>query len=216
MSPSFAYPTLYLASSNPGKLRELRRAGLEAGVPVESLPEFRSLPVCVEDGQTFEQNSRKKALHYATLTRRLVLAEDSGLVVDALAGRPGVYSARFSGTGATDELNNGKLIEELSRVASARAQRPVGEPAEGDRLFPAHYACVIALAQDGNCLAVTEGRVDGMIIEAPKGSGGFGYDPHFFYPPFGKTFAEITASEKSAVSHRGVAFRKLIDYLASR
>lgn len=206
---------LYLASSNQGKLREFSQAASGSGITVEQVPGIESFPVCVEDGTTFEANARKKALHYSPLAQGLVFADDSGLSVDALGGAPGVYSARYSGPAATDESNNQKLIRELRQIADsqslagARLDVPFGK-------FPAHYVCVIALAEEGNCTAITEGRVGGVIIESPLGEGGFGYDPYFFYPPFQKTFAEISAEEKFAVSHRGIAFRKLVDYLAAR
>ncbi|HEV2498006.1 MAG TPA: non-canonical purine NTP pyrophosphatase [Terriglobia bacterium] len=216
---------LYLASSNQGKLRELRQAASGSGITVEQVPEIESFPVCVEDGNTFEANARKKALHYAALAQGLVFADDSGLSVDALGGAPGVYSARYSGPAATDESNNQKLIRELRRIADSQPrgvtkehlQAPAGaRPDLSFGKFSAHYVCVIALAEAGSCMAITEGRVDGVIIESPRGEGGFGYDPYFFYPPFEKTFAEISAEEKFAVSHRGIAFRKLVDYLAAR
>ncbi|HEV2418965.1 MAG TPA: non-canonical purine NTP pyrophosphatase [Terriglobia bacterium] len=216
---------LYLASSNQGKLREFRQAASGSGITVEQVPGIESFPECVEDGNTFEANARKKALHYAALSQGLVFADDSGISVDALSGAPGVYSARYSGPAATDESNNQKLIRDLRRIADSQPRGATQEHLQasaGARLdlpfgkFTAHYVCVIALAEAGSCTAITEGRVDGVIIESPRGEGGFGYDPYFFYPPFQKTFAEISAEEKFAVSHRGIAFRKLVDYLAAR
>lgn len=207
---------LYLASTNPGKLREFHEAALARGIVVEAVPGIERLPLCVEDGETFAANARKKALHYAAWTQGLIFADDSGICVDALGGAPGVYSARYSGPGATDEMNNQKLIAELRQKAAGDGQHAFRAPiaAPPGTGFPAHYECIIALAQKERILTLTEGRVDGVIIETPRGSGGFGYDPYFFYPPFGKTFAEITAEEKFAVSHRGVAFRKLLDFMA--
>jgi XTP/dITP diphosphohydrolase len=208
---------LFLASSNPGKLREFAGAAADAGIAVEPVPGIQTLPRCVEDGETFEANARKKALHYAAFTHGLIFADDSGLLVNALEGAPGVYSARFSGPDATDESNNQKLIQELRRRTpvlrgtSARPAVPVDAPPSVG--FAARYVCVIALAQGRHCLAVTEGHVNGVVIDTPRGAGGFGYDPYFFYPPLGKTFAEISARDKFAVSHRGIAFRKLLDYL---
>jgi len=204
---------LFLASTNPGKLREFRLAGAETGVEIQPVPTMRDLPPCIEDGSTFEANASKKALHYASYTRRAVFAEDSGICVDALGGAPGVLSARFSGQDATDERNNQKLISELRRhsekpeAASHLRVRIAYPPFSG---FPAHYACVIALAQGEQILTVVEGRCDGIIIERPRGSGGFGYDPYFFYPPLNGTFAELSGNEKFHVSHRGIAFRKLL------
>jgi XTP/dITP diphosphohydrolase len=199
LSPVTRHLPLYLASGNPGKLREFREAARDYGIAVEAVPAIATLPACVEDGATFEANARKKALYYSAQCEGLVFADDSGLCVDALGGAPGVYSARFAGPNADEAANNGRLIAEL-------------------RIFPlqergAHYVCVIALAARGEILTVTEGRVDGIILEAPRGSGGFGYDPFFLYPPLGRSFAELTPQEKFTVSHRGGAFRKLLGYL---
>ncbi len=191
---------LYLASSNPGKLREFSAAALARGIRVEPLPGFKSLPACIEDGNSFEENARKKALHYSAFVSGAVFADDSGINVDALGGAPGIFSARFAAPDATDDENNRKLIEEL-READSRSTRA------------AHYVCVIALAQGGRILCVTEGRADGVILDEPRGTGGFGYDPYFFYAPLGMTFAELQPGEKYAVSHRGKAFRQLLDLI---
>lgn len=202
---------LFLASTNPGKLREFRNAALASRIAVEALPEIGQLPDCAEDGQTFEENARKKAVHYSRYTDGLVFADDSGLAVDALGGAPGVRSARFAGPLASDAANNAKLMEELRRVAGKHAcvsMAPAVSPGPA-----AHYLCVIALARRGQVLAVTEGRADGVILGEPRGSGGFGYDPYFFCPPLGKTFAELNPEQKFAVSHRGAAFRKLLAIL---
>ena len=234
---------LYLASSNPGKLREFRHAASACGIYVEPLPGIESLPACIEDGRTFEDNARKKALHYSAYVSGPVFGDDSGICVDALGGAPGVLSARFAGPDATDEENNRKLLEELRRatpVAGGLEQREAlrlggflvpenrrvplcasqGNRANAPRVEEqhsrraAHYVCVIALAQSGRILCVTEGRADGVILDSPRGTGGFGYDPYFLYPPSGKTFAELRAEEKFAVSHRGEAFRQLLDFLS--
>jgi len=191
---------LYLASSNPGKLREFSAAALARGIRVEPFPGFKSLPACIEDGNSFEENARKKALHYSAFVSGAVFADDSGISVDALGGAPGIFSARFAGPDATDDENNRKLIEEL-READSRSTRA------------AHYVCVIALAHSGRILCVAEGRADGVILDEPRGTGGFGYDPYFFYAPLGMTFAELQADEKYAVSHRGRAFRQLLDLI---
>ncbi len=191
---------LYLASSNPGKLREFSAAALARGIRVEPLPGFKSLPACIEDGNSFEENARKKALHYSAFVSGAVFADDSGISVDALGGAPGIFSARFAGPDATDDENNRKLIEGL-READSRSTRA------------AHYVCVIALAHSGRILGVTEGRADGVILDEPRGAGGFGYDPYFFYAPLGMTFAELQPDEKYAVSHRGKAFRQLLDLI---
>ena len=207
---------LFLASSNPGKLREFREAAAARGVTLEALPGFTKLTACVEDGITFEENARKKAIHYSRNSPGWVFADDSGICVDVLDGAPGVYSARFAGPQATDEQNNQRLLAEIHQ-AEVGARHGVPLRRSHQRFNrAAHYLCVIALAEAGLVLTVVEGRADGVIIDEPRGTGGFGYDPYFFYPPLGKTFAEILADEKFAVSHRGVAFRKLLDYLCTR
>jgi len=235
--------TLYLASTNPGKLREFREAASARGILVRPLLGMESLPACIEDGRTFEENARKKALHYSAYVSGPVFADDSGISVDALRGAPGVLSARFAGPHATDKENNRKLLEELrSSEAAAGGLAQSEAPRFGGFLAPenrraslcaslenrasppraeeqysrraAHYVCVIALAECSRILHVTEGRVDGVILDEPRGAGGFGYDPYFFYPPLGKTFAELKPEEKCAVSHRGEAFRKLLDFLS--
>jgi XTP/dITP diphosphohydrolase len=234
MPPITLHSPLYLASSNPGKLREFREAASARGIHVEPLPGIESLPACIEDGRTFEENARKKALHYSAYVSGPVFADDSGICVDALGGAPGVFSARFAGPDATDGENNQKLLEELRRVDEElrlaetfiEGQASFRAPQDGSGVAPAakyqplrrtgHYVCVIALAQSGRVLCVTEGRADGIILDAPKGTGGFGYDPYFFYPPLGKTFAELKPEEKFAVSHRGEAFRKLLDFLSQK
>jgi XTP/dITP diphosphohydrolase len=208
---------LYLASSNPGKRREFRDAAAERGVKVEALPTFAVLTACVEDGTTFEENARKKAIHYSRNYPGWVFADDSGICVDALNGAPGIYSARFAGPQATDEQNNKRLLAEIHQAeAQCRAQAATGpgRPEQFNRA--AHYICAIALAMAGQVLTVVEGRADGVIIDESRGTGGFGYDPYFFYPLLGKTFAEIPPEEKFAVSHRGRAFRRLLDYLCAR
>jgi len=242
-TPDFGLRThLFLASSNPGKLREFREAAAARGITVEALPRLAQLPVCVEDGTTFEENARKKAIHYSRNSPGWVFADDSGICVDALDGAPGIYSARFAGPQATDEQNNQRLLDNIHRVeAGAPLDVPPPSPLNRNSKFEnrnsmlssrvsnfdfrvsatpgnraAHYICVIALAEAGQALTVVEGRAEGVIIDEPRGTGGFGYDPYFFYPPLGKTFAEILPEEKFAVSHRGAAFRKLLDFLCTR
>jgi XTP/dITP diphosphohydrolase len=210
----FSHSSLFLASSNAGKLREFREAAAARGVTVEALPGFEELALCVEDGCTFEENARKKAVYYSRYSPHRVFADDSGISVDALEGAPGIYSARFAGDSATDEQNNEKLLAELRRVeVLRRAHAASSSRPHGPVNRVAHYVCAIALAQGGQVLTVVEGRADGVIIEQPRGTGGFGYDPYFFFPPLGKTFAEMHPEEKFAVSHRGEAFRKLLDFL---
>ncbi len=190
---------MFFASSNAGKLREYREAAARRGISVESIPQFNELPQCVEDQQTFEANARKKAKHYSAVSAGLVFADDSGICVNALGGAPGVYSARYSGPDSTDDSNNARLLAELERSGSK------------DR--SAYYRCIIALARKGGILEQFEGRADGLILESPRGTGGFGYDPYFFYPPLGRTFAELSIEAKYAVSHRGKAFNLLLEYL---
>lgn len=197
--PTSVMLTVYLASTNPGKLREFRHAAEGRGIEVELLPGIEHLPVCLEDGITFQENACKKALYYSQRTEGMVFADDSGISVDALGSRPGVHSARYAGLEADDEANNRKLLRELARVPSS------------DRT--AHYLCVIALARRGRILTVVEGKADGLILEEPKGTGGFGYDPYFYYPPLNRTFAELSIEDKFEVSHRGEAFRKLLEHL---
>jgi XTP/dITP diphosphohydrolase len=206
---------LFLASANPGKLREFREAAAAHGLVLEPVPDIHRLPHCVEDGATFEENARKKSLHYSAFIDGLVFADDSGILVDALGGAPGVRSARFAAPDADDVQNNRKLLAELRRVeaASGRSTQP---RAAAPSSRAAHYICVIALAERGRILTTVEGRADGIIVDEPRGAGGFGYDPYFLYPPLGKTFAELTPKEKFAVSHRGAAFRRLLDFLQAR
>jgi XTP/dITP diphosphohydrolase len=201
---------LLLASANPGKLREFQRAARPLAIEVRVLPHFRQLPVCIEDGKAFEENARKKAVHYSAFTSELVFADDSGICVEALGGAPGVRSARFAGPEATDEANNRKLLAELHRLERA-VREDESKPFSPNRA--AHYVCAIALARQEKLLALVEGRADGVILDEPRGTGGFGYDPYFYYPPLERTFAELSPEEKFAVSHRGEAFRKLLAFL---
>jgi XTP/dITP diphosphohydrolase len=203
---------LFFASTNPGKLKEFREAARVCGIQVEPVPGIADLPPCIEDGQTFEENARKKALYYSRYTGGMIFADDSGICVDALGGAPGIFSARFAGLLATDEENNQKLLADLRTIESG-ARKPAPEYAPPSR--SAHYACIIALAQQDRILATTEGRADGLILDAPRGTGGFGYDPLFYFPPLGKTFAELVAGDKYRVSHRGEAFRKLLNHFTA-
>ena len=193
---------LYVASSNPGKLAEFRAlAQREASCPVElePLPDFDSLPSFEEAAPTLAENATGKALHYSRFQEGLVFADDSGLVVPALGGAPGVHSARYSGPTATSSERIAKLLTELRGKVGAECR--------------AHFACAIALARCGRALAIVSDRVDGEILQAPRGEGGFGYDPVFFFPALGKTFAELSLSEKNEHSHRGKAFSKLLRFL---
>jgi XTP/dITP diphosphohydrolase len=202
---------LYLASANPGKLREFRGAAAARGIALEAVPGIESLPPCHEDGPTFEANARKKALHYSAYVDGLVFADDSGICVEALGGAPGILSARFAGAGADDAANNQKLLAELHLAEASK-----GTACPGLESRTARYVCAIALAERRQIVTVVEGHVEGLVLDVPRGCGGFGYDPFFFYPPQGKTFAELSPEDKSAVSHRGEAFRKLLDFLAQQ
>ena len=196
---------LFLASSNPGKLAEFRALAAASAppVPVELalLPDVESLPAFEESAPTFAENAAGKALHYSRLQEGLVFADDSGLAVPALGGAPGVHSARYAGADATNSQRIEKLLGEL--------RGKTGEERS------AHFVCAIALAKRGRALAIVTDRADGQILEAPRGSGGFGYDPVFYFPAAKKTFAELTAEEKNRHSHRGKAFRKLFAALSS-
>ena len=191
---------LFLASSNPGKLAEFRALAQTAApkvlVELELLAEFKSLPAFEENAPTFAENAVGKALHYSRLCKGLVFADDSGLVVPVLGGAPGVQSARYAGANASNAERIAKLLHELrGKTGSERA---------------AHFVCVIALAEAGWALAIVTDRVSGEILESPRGTGGFGYDPAFYFPTLKKTFAELSAEEKNEHSHRGKAFRKLL------
>jgi len=190
-----------IATSNAWKLRDFAGAAAAHGITIAPLPDFDSLPGVSEDGATFEANARKKAEHYSRFAPgEIVLADDSGLEVNALGGAPGVHSARYAAISpeenADDRANNARLLRELTQGADRSAR----------------FVCVIAAARDGHTLSTFRGDADGLILEAPRGSGGFGYDPLFFFPALGKTFAELAPEEKSAVSHRGAAFRKFLEW----
>jgi XTP/dITP diphosphohydrolase len=200
-----AHAKLFLASSNVGKLAEYRAlaAASADSFPVELalLPDFDALPGFEENAPTFAENAAGKALHYSRLQEGLVFADDSGLVVPALGGAPGVHSARYAGPQATNSQRIEKLLGELrGETGSDRA---------------VYFVCAIALADRGRAMAIVTDRVDGEILEAPRGTGGFGYDPVFYFPPAGKTFAELLAEEKNQRSHRGKAFRRLLAALSS-
>ena len=198
---------LYLASSNSGKLSEYRVLGenappsLSLVVQLELLPEFSSVAEFEENALTFAENAAGKALYHSRLSEELVFADDSGLVVPALGGAPGVHSARYAGADAT----NSQRIEKLFRELRGKT---------GDERS-AHFICAIALTRKGRALAVVTDRVDGEILESPRGAGGFGYDPLFYFPTLKKTFAELSPEEKNQHSHRGKAFRKLLAALSS-
>ena len=180
---------IVLATSNKNKLKEIQEILKDFPVAIKSLSDFGPMPEAVEDGETFDDNAYKKALHYAKVLGVPCLADDSGLVVDALDGRPGVYSARYSGPEATDWKNCEKLLGEM----------------EGQTNRSAHFVCVLSLATPAGPALTWEGRCNGELIAERRGEAGFGYDPIFFSPDLGKTFAEASMAEKSAMSHRGRA-----------
>ena len=185
---------LYCATGNPGKLKEFRLAGSAYEIDLELLPGFRDIPAAVEDGLTFEENAVIKARHYARHAGGLVFADDSGLEVDALGGAPGVFSARYAGKQGADHANNLLLLENLKGVADRAAR----------------FVCAIALVEGEKLAGVWRGSVEGVILDAPRGLGGFGYDPLFYYEPFGCTFGEAPEERKLEVSHRGRALRAML------
>ncbi|WP_390404958.1 glutamate racemase [Lacticaseibacillus jixiensis] len=189
--------TVVVASKNAGKVKEIAAMFAKLGVAVKSLSDFPEMPTVQETGTTFEENARLKADGYAQMLELPVLADDSGLQVDALGGQPGVFSARYAGKGHNDAANNAKLIAELA-----------GVPPE-ERT--AHFVSVLALAKPNQPKddLVVSGQIDGRIVGLPQGDNGFGYDPYFFVPKLNKTLAELTADEKNAISHRGNALRAL-------
>jgi XTP/dITP diphosphohydrolase len=191
---------LYACTKNPGKLREfalVAARGSSEGIEIEPLPGLADIAAPDENGETFEQNASIKARYYSKFTQSIIFAEDSGLEVDALGGAPGANSARFAGPQATDAANNSLVLERLGESADRGAR----------------FVCVIAIAHSGTVLATFRGAVEGEILNAPRGQNGFGYDPLFFYPPLGRTFAELTPEEKLGVSHRGRATQVMTTWL---
>ena len=202
---------ILIATSNPGKLRDFAGAAARHGVEIWGVPNFSSLPAVVEDGDTFEANARKKAEGYSRyVPGETVVADDSGLEVDALNGAPGVHSARYAApellgaepheadTNTDDEANNARVLRELNNVPAQKRT--------------ARFVCVLAAARDGKTLATFRGTAEGTILEARRGTNGFGYDPLFYFPQIQKTFAELSAGEKSRHSHRGAAFRQFLEW----
>lgn len=193
-------PAILLATHNPGKVREIRRLAAGRGWDWHSLDDFPDAPPAVEDADTFAENARRKALHYAAATGLPTLADDSGLEVDCLDGAPGVHSARYAGTPRDDAANNRKLIAALTGVPLARRT--------------ARFRCAMAFARPNEVLAETEGAVEGLILDEPRGFSGFGYDPHFLLPDRARTMAELAPDEKNALSHRGQALRAMLPKIA--
>ena len=191
-----APPTLLIATGNRGKFTEISAELSGLGVRYVSLKDFPPVPECEETGQTFRENAIEKARYYARQFKVLTLADDSGLEVDALNGAPGVYSARYAGTPSNDQANNEKLVRRLTGIPPEQRS--------------ARFRCVMALVDpQGNFLGATEGTIEGVIIDQPRGTHGFGYDPHFFVPRLGKTTAELPREEKNNISHRGQATRAM-------
>ena len=206
---------ILIATSNPGKLRDFAGAAAPHGIQIGGIPGFASLPIVVEDGLTFEDNARKKAEEYSRhAPGQIVVADDSGLEVDALNGEPGVHSARYAApdllavephladVNTDDHANNARVLRELKDVTPEKRT--------------GRFVCVLAAARDGKMLATFRGTAEGIILDAPRGTNGFGYDPLFYFPQIEKTFAELSAEEKARYSHRGAAFRQFLEWCEKR
>jgi len=201
--------TVLVATSNPGKLRDLAGAAKAHGITIAGIPGFSSLPAVVEDGMTFEANARKKAEAYSlAVPGQIVLADDSGLEIDALSGAPGVHSARYAaaephraGSNIDDDANNARVLQELQGVPPERRAGRI--------------VCVLTAARDGKTLATFRGVAEGVILDHLRGNEGFGYDPMFYFPEIQKTFAELIPEEKAEYSHRGKAFRQFLEWMDS-
>ncbi len=197
---------ILIATTNQGKLRDFAGAAAPHGIEIASIPNFASLPTVVEDGLTFEENARKKAEEYSrSAPGEIVVADDSGLEVDALNGAPGVHSARYAADqphladeNTDDEANNARLLRELRKVSPEKRT--------------GRFVCVLAAARNGQTLATFRGTAEGLILDSPRGTNGFGYDPLFCFPTIQKAFAELTAEEKARYSHRGAAFRNFLEW----
>jgi XTP/dITP diphosphohydrolase len=185
--------TLVLATRNPGKTAEITDLLKDFPITIKNLDDFGPIPEVIEDGVTFEENAYKKASQTARILGLPAMADDSGLMVAVLDGAPGVFSARYGGPGATDAERCRRLLADMRGRSDRRAA----------------FACVLSIAVPTGPALTYEARCDGLITEAPAGANGFGYDPIFFYPPLGRTFAELSLAEKSRVSHRGLALREL-------
>ena len=188
---------IILATKNKGKIREFREALAEIGWEGVPLSEVADVPEPEETGSTFMENALQKARAYAEAVGMPVLSDDSGIIADVLGDEPGIYSARYAGAHGDDEANNQKLIERL-------------RPYSGDDRR-AHYVCAVALVFPDGQSVTAEGTCEGILRDFYAGTGGFGYDPLFYLPPFGKTMAEISLAEKNSISHRGKALRKLME-----
>lgn len=201
---------ILIATSNPGKLRDFAGAARSHGIEIAGIPKFSSLPTVVEDGTTFEENARKKAEQYSLyVPGEIVVADDSGIEIDALNGAPGVHSARYAAEqphladeNTDDHQNNARVLRELKDVPPEKRT--------------GRFVCLLAAARDGKMLAIFRGVAEGQILDAPRGTNGFGYDPLFYFPQIQKTFAELSAEEKAQYSHRGAAFRKFLEWCDQR
>jgi XTP/dITP diphosphohydrolase len=201
---------ILIATSNPGKMRDFAGAAVRYGIEIAGIPGFASLPAVVEDGLTFEENARKKAMEYSRHTAgETIVADDSGLEVDALKGAPGVHSARYAADqphlaneNTDDEANNARVLRELRKIPPEKRT--------------GRFVCVLAAARDGKILATFRGTAEGVILDSPRGAGGFGYDPLFYFSQIQKTFAELSSEEKARYSHRGDAFRQFLTWYSER
>jgi XTP/dITP diphosphohydrolase len=193
--------TILVATFNVGKVSEIKEFLSSLAIRTIDLHTLPGLTPCLEKGSTFEENARHKARYYSQFSPALTLADDSGLVVDALSGKPGIHSARFISEKATDEERNREVLFQMRTVSEERRS--------------ARFVCCMALARQGKLLDIFDGTVEGLIGYEPRGENGFGYDPIFFVPQIGKTMAELESLEKLRVSHRGQALRKLAAALAT-
>jgi XTP/dITP diphosphohydrolase len=193
---------LVVATTNANKLREIRGILDGTGVSVDGLEAYPAVAEPEETGATFAENARQKAIYYARVLGVTVVAEDSGLEIDGLGGEPGVQSARYGGPAAAAYPQKFALV-----YAGLRARGAMGSPAR--------FVCALAVADGANILYEARGTIEGCVNDSPKGDGGFGYDPIFYYPPLGLTLAELDERAKASVSHRGQAFRQLREHLAS-
>lgn len=191
---------LLLATRSAGKIREIEQLSRGAGWRWRGLNEFPDVPEAVEDGSTFRENALRKAAFYSQQTGLIALADDSGLEVDALSGEPGVHSAYYAGMPRDDAANNRKLVAALRGVPLDRRT--------------ARFRCAMTLADGAAILAETDGAIEGVIIDEPRGANGFGYDPHFLVPELGRTTAELPPDQKNEISHRGRALRAMFRRMA--
>jgi XTP/dITP diphosphohydrolase len=190
---------IYCATGNPGKLREFQLAAKLLDIDIQPLAHLKSIAAPEETGATFEENAVLKAEYYSRFAPGPLFADDSGLEVDALNGAPGIYSARYASQHTSDGANNALLLERMAGTTDRSAR----------------FVCVIALGAAGKAERTFRGEVEGRILHEPHGPGGFGYDPLFYYPPFGCTFGEVGDARKFAVSHRGNALRVMLQYLTN-